>query len=157
MKDNFDLILRWILEAEGGFANSEYDSGGPTQYGLSLRLMKMLKMDLDNDGDVDINDVRLVNVDIVRAVFIKEFWSKIDGDNLPGGIDLQAADFAFTSGPGRAKSLLIYKNNDTFFAWRIRFYYAISRTGKNKANWGGWASRAVKCWLYSQQFVQLRG
>jgi len=157
MKENYDLIIKWIIEAEGGFSNSPYDSGGPTQYGLSLRLMKLLKMDLDKDGDVDEDDVRLVNADIVRDVFRREFWSKIDGDNLPGGIDLQAADFAFTSGPGRAKALLMYTNNDSYFAWRIRYYHSISRTGNNKANWGGWASRAVKCWLYSQQLLQVRG
>ena len=55
----FSKAITVILKHEGGFSNHSSDPGGATNYGISLRWLKSegLYGDLDDDGDVDIDDI----------------------------------------------------------------------------------------------------
>ena len=141
--ENFEPTLKFILNAEGGYT---VDHAGPTQMGLTLRLMKALRLDLDHDGDVDGADVRLVTVDVVRQAFKKEFWDRVGADKLPAGIDLQAADFAYNAGP-MAASQMLYNPLDPILIRerRIAFYESLCK--RNPAKYAkyrhGWINRAM--------------
>ena len=51
-------IAQEILKAEGGFVNDPDDPGGPTNYGVTLKTQKRLGHDLNQDGRVDIADLK---------------------------------------------------------------------------------------------------
>ena len=51
-------IAQEILKAEGGFVNDPDDPGGPTNYGVTLKTLKQLGHDLNQDGRVDIADLK---------------------------------------------------------------------------------------------------
>ena len=106
VKDNFEKCLEVILEHEGGYVDHPKDPGGATNYGVTIGVAKKLKLDIDGDGDVDKNDVKLFTPEIVEPVYRKKYWDKINGDELPNGIDLCVFDWGVNSGPGRAAKYL---------------------------------------------------
>lgn len=98
---NYVRVRDFIFAREGNkYHNVKHDT--PTSaYGITLATAKQYGLDKDKDGDVDIADLKLITWDDVDLVFRKYFWDRIDGDNLPGGIDLIAADIAWNQGPGK--------------------------------------------------------
>lgn len=57
--------------------NDPSDKGGPTSYGISLRLLKLLPLiesDLNGDGHVDIRDIHLMTPEKATAFYRKHFW-----------------------------------------------------------------------------------
>ena len=51
-------IAQEILKAEGVLVNDPDDPGGPTNYGVTLKTMKRLGHELNQDGLVDIADLK---------------------------------------------------------------------------------------------------
>jgi lysozyme family protein len=145
MKDNFEPILQGILKEEGGYV---VDHAGATQMGLTLKLMKKLNLDLDKDGDVDEADVKLVDANVVRKVFREIFWDPIDGDNIPSGLDLLCADFAFNAGPQRAKTLLVYQDLAVYTLRRQMWYWTlrVNNPAKYRPYFDGWIGRSLRVW-----------
>ena len=148
MRKNLEKTEAFIMDHEGAkITNIKGDKGGLTAaYGLTLKTMITLKIDLDNDGDVDEQDVELVNKETIDAAFRRYFWDAIDGDNLPAGIDLILADVAWNSGVGKAKQFIregyakdIYELTER----RKRFYQwqAVNVSGQDKFI-KGWLRRA---------------
>ena len=108
MKENFEKSLNFVLESEGCFSNIPQDKGGPTSQGITLNtLMEYHKIfdygDMDNDGDVDINDIKLLDKpEEVAPIYKRRYWDVIKGDNLPTGIDYVTFDSAVNHGPRNA-------------------------------------------------------
>jgi len=155
VKENFEATLKFVLEAEGGYT---VDHAGATQMGITIGLMKALKLDLDGDGDTDADDVKLVNADTVRQIFRKEFWNRVNADNLPGSIDLQAADFAYNAGPIAAANIL-YGNLDPalYRERRIAFYESLCarNPGKYLKYRNGWINRAMAAYEAAVQLMTI--
>lgn len=124
MKENLEYGFRTTMLAEGvEFVNDPNDRGGPTKMGLTLGLMKNLRMDLNNDGNVTVDDVYLVTGDVVLNVYRKEFWNRVKADTLSPGQDIQTADFGFNAGPSRARDMIRKSPNINGFALHQIAYY----------------------------------
>lgn len=147
MRINFARTLDFTMAAEGNsYHHVSGDTGGPTSaYGIILSTAKALKLDLDHDGDVDVDDLKLVTAEDVERVFRKYFWDAINGDDLPGQVDLIAADIAWNSGPGKYKEFEREGNAMTpelLTARRKKFYeYRATKPGQAKFL-KGWINRA---------------
>ncbi len=80
------LALPTIFLHEGvGYVYHSSDPGGPTSYGVSLRFLKStgdldkngwLDGDIDNDGDIDIDDIRKMKEQDAARLYDLYFWSK---------------------------------------------------------------------------------
>ncbi len=104
--DNFARALKVVRRWEGGLVDHPSDPGGITKWGISLRFLRAIKIDINGDGVIDGKDIRSLTEDQVTMLYRHHFWSKCLCDFLPTGIDLAVFDCGVNQGPTRAKKLL---------------------------------------------------
>ena len=103
MKQNFAQCLRWLLHHEGGFVDHPDDPGGMTNKGITAKTyQRWLSETIDEDAVVTEETLRNIPDNHVSQIYRQEYWIKISGDNLPGGLDWSIFDWAVNSGPGRS-------------------------------------------------------
>jgi len=56
--EKFNFSISAILKHEGGYSNHPSDSGGPTNYGISFRLLKDMAIDINHDDKIDFDDIK---------------------------------------------------------------------------------------------------
>ena len=80
---HFDKAIETILEHEGGFVDNVDDPGGATNFGISLRYLKLqgdldedgwLDGDFDHDGDVDAEDIKWITKEDAIDFYKIHFW-----------------------------------------------------------------------------------
>jgi len=104
---NFDLYFPRLMKKEGGFVNHPSDPGGATNKGITIANWKAYGKDKDNDGDIDVNDLRFVNNKDAYEFYRKRFWNKMSLDILRSQ-DLAEIifDHAVNAGNTRAVKML---------------------------------------------------
>ena len=110
-----------ILAHEGGFVDDPYDTGGATNYGISLRFLRALQGDLktsptekdplhtgdyDSDGDLDIEDVRHLTKAQAIEIYHKYFWLPYHYETLPEKVRAKVFDMAVNMGPRQSHKIL---------------------------------------------------
>ena len=148
MKENYERTRDFILLQEGNMiTNTVGDRGGLTgAYGLTLRTMKALHLDLNHDGVMDAKDIPLVTKEVVDQAFHAHFWDRIFGDRLAGGIDLLCGDLAWNSGPDKPLQFIregFGGSIEAFTDRRIRFYLHLSMEPGQRGFLHGWVTRAL--------------
>lgn len=81
----FDEIFDRVIGHEGGYINNPHDPGGETQWGISKRAYPFL-------------DVKQLTREEAKKLYRRDFWARIDAQNLPSELAYQAFDFAVNSG-----------------------------------------------------------
>ena len=102
----FDIAYGYIMEEEGGLVDHPDDPGGITKFGISLRFLRSIGLDLNRDGIIDGIDIRNLSPLRAKAIYKKEFWNKMKCDKLPDGIDLAVFDCSVNQGKSAAAKLL---------------------------------------------------
>jgi len=69
-KQHINDIAQEILKAEGGFANDPDDPRGTTNYGFALKTLKRLGHDLNQDGRIDIADLKQLSATQAVHIFV---------------------------------------------------------------------------------------
>ena len=90
---NFNNVMDEVFSHEGGYVNHPKDPGGETNYGIAKR----------SHPDVDIRNLTRTQA---AAIYRREYWIKVRGDELPAGLDLVAMDGAVNSGVKRGAQWL---------------------------------------------------
>ncbi len=103
---NFAVSLKVVRRWEGGLVDHPSDPGGITKWGISLRFLRSVGVDINGDGVVDGEDIRSLTEKQVTKLYHDHFWSKCYCDFLPAGISLAMFDCGVNQGPGRAKRFL---------------------------------------------------
>lgn len=96
--DNFQACLDFTLKFEGGFVNNPKDPGGATNRGVTQRTLAAWR-----HKPVSVGDVRSLTVAEAGEIYRAMYWSHVDGDGLPRGVDLMLFDIAVNMGVGRAE------------------------------------------------------
>lgn len=103
----FNYAVKIILEHEGYLSDNKKDPGLTTKWGISLRFLKLAGIDIDNDGDVDVNDVLALKKYKAIDIYKKYWWDKHHYNNIK---DLEVAtkvfDLAVNMGPIASHKIL---------------------------------------------------
>ena len=102
MKENFPQALNQVLKYEGGKVDDPRDPGGRTAFGVTQDTYN----DWREKQGLSNADVFSISQADVAAIYRKEYWDRIRGDDLPDGVDFAVFDFAVNSGVTRAARTL---------------------------------------------------
>lgn len=101
MRENFAEALQHVLKHEGGFINHPEDPGGMTNLGCTKAVWEEWC-----GHPVDEKTMRNLKPADVAPLYKRKYWDKVQGDELPSGVDYAVFDAAVNSGPGRAAKWL---------------------------------------------------
>ena len=90
---DFQRCIDHVLAEEGGLSDHPADPGGLTKYGISKRSYPTL-------------DIAGLTLDDAKALYRRDYWQVLHGDQLPSGLDLLMLDCAINQGPVTAIKLL---------------------------------------------------
>lgn len=150
MKQNYQNCLTRLLKDEGGYTNNPNDSGGPTNFGITLTDYRLY---INSKGKAV--DVKNMTVDQAKVIYKTKYWDALNCDTLPSGVDYTVFDYAVNSGVGRPRKAiqrfkskggvdLINAINDE----RTAFLKSIG-VGKNATFLKGWMARVGRVRAYS--------
>lgn len=157
MKNNFNDCVNRVLESEGGYTNDPSDSGGPTNFGITIVDYRKYV----NKRGVAL-DVRNMSKAQAINIYKSKYWDALNCDNLSGGVDYTCFDYGVNSGIGRPqkalgefKSLSGTKLIDAINDERTAFLkaLAVSRP-KDKKFLNGWLSRVSRVRAYSKELAK---
>lgn len=78
-----NILLPFILKWEGGFVNDPADAGGATNKGVTIGTWRQVGYDKDGDGDIDVQDLKLLSNNDVRDRVLKpHYWNRWKADNI---------------------------------------------------------------------------
>lgn len=89
---SFDVEVAKVLEREGGYSNNPADPGGETNFGISKRAYPAV-------------DIKNLTRDEAIAIYRRDYWDKIKGEQLPPLIASVLFDAAVNQGIGQALAL----------------------------------------------------
>ena len=69
-------VAAQIVAREGGYVNDPDDPGGATNYGVTIGTMKSLGLDLNKDGRVDANDVKMLTRGQAQQIFVEHYFRR---------------------------------------------------------------------------------
>lgn len=102
MKENYAQALKQVLKYEGGYVDHPKDPGGPTNKGITQAVYDAWQ----KSQDLPTQSVRNISDATVAAIYKQQYWDRINGDNLPAGVDFAVFDYAVNSGVSRAAKTL---------------------------------------------------
>lgn len=156
MKSNFNDCLNRVLKDEGGYTNDLADSGGATNFGITIQDYRLY---INPKGTP--LDVKGMSLDDAKRIYRTKYWDALDCDSLSSGVDYTVFDYGVNSGLQRPKkalqqfksltgtSLIDAINNE-----RTAFLEALAaRRPKDQKFLKGWLSRVARVRSYSKSLA----
>ncbi|MCM1168776.1 MAG: peptidoglycan domain protein [Bacteroides sp.] len=78
-----DILSPFILKWEGGFVDDPADSGGATNKGVTIGTWQRYGYDKDDDGDIDVQDLKLItDADFRNRILKPHYWDRWKADGI---------------------------------------------------------------------------
>lgn len=102
---NFDQAFERLIGHEAGYSIDPKDPGNWTGGRTNVGLLKGTKFGIASNTYPDV-DIKNLTLAIAKAIYKRDWWMKIDADNIDGAIVFQLWDFAVNAGMSTAKRAL---------------------------------------------------
>ena len=102
MQDTYQECYRLVRQHEGGYVNHPKDPGGATKWGVIQRNYDAYR----RRKGMRPRNVRNIEEREAAEIYRRQYWDKVDGDELPRGVDYAVFDFAVNSGVSRSVKYL---------------------------------------------------
>jgi lysozyme family protein len=102
MKENYESALAHVLKSEGLWSDNPADPGGATMKGITLSVYREWR----RNTHITKEELRVIPDEEVYNLYKELYWNKVQGDNLPAGVDYAVFDAAVNMGVGRAAKLI---------------------------------------------------
>ena len=79
---NFNNFIHLLQEAEGNFVDHPLDPGGATNKGWTLANYMTFGWDNDQDGDIDVQDLKLMTDAQAKQLYKQQFWDKMRASEI---------------------------------------------------------------------------
>jgi lysozyme family protein len=109
-----DSLARAIVGREGGFVNDPDDPGGATNFGVTIGTMRALGLDLNNDGVIDVADVKLMTADKAVDIFKSNYFDGPKLGLLPEALQSSVFDMQVNAGSNAVTILQQTLNSQGF-------------------------------------------
>ena len=83
LERHFQQALKQLLRMEGGLAENPNDPGGITKCGISLRFIRDHGIDIDGDGVITPDDIKMLKVDRAGRLYRHFWWDTAGGRPNP--------------------------------------------------------------------------
>ena len=90
-----------LMEHEGGFVNNPHDNGGATKFGVTIGVLQDWRRRTNPKAIVTVQMVRDLKLEEARDIAKHLYWDRVNGDQLPIGLDYAVFDWAYNAGPDR--------------------------------------------------------
>ncbi|MEM7488498.1 MAG: holin-associated N-acetylmuramidase [Pseudomonadota bacterium] len=98
-------VAEEIVAREGGYVNDPDDPGGATNHGVTIHTMRALGVDIDDDGDVDVWDVKALPREKAVEIFIDHYFRRVRVDLLPEAVQASVFDMYVNAGSNAVRIL----------------------------------------------------
>ena len=99
--DRYARCEAQILVYEGGFVNNAKDPGGATNKGVTLAELSHYL-----GRQATVTELKAMTPALVAAIYKRDYWQAVRGDDLRAGVDLMAFNACVNCGPGHAAKFL---------------------------------------------------
>lgn len=145
MQKNFYAAVNFTLQYEGGYEPpGNGDPGGATNRGITLATYRA-----DVKAGASIADLKAMTSAAAAAIYHKHYWTQINADALPSGVDILAFDIAANMGDRRARAFLAKTVNLPTRARIMKLHALRMGFWRRLAIWlrfgRGWSAREQAC------------
>lgn len=92
-------LAKFILSYEGGFVNDPNDSGGATNKGVTIATWRAQGYDKDGDGDIDVQDLKIITEADAVSIMRRNYWNRWHGDEIKDqSVANMLVDWVWSSG-----------------------------------------------------------
>lgn len=102
---NIHDIARQIVAREGGYVNDPDDPGGATKHGVTIGTMRRLGLDLNTDGRITADDVKMVTKAQAEQIFLDHYFHGPGIGALPTILQASVFDMYVNAGGNAVKIL----------------------------------------------------
>lgn len=109
MDDNqrWEYAISVILSHEGGLSDHKRDPGGVTKWGISLRFLRAIGVDVNQDGKVDREDILCLTKPNAKSLYKRFWWDKYRYNDIHSLIvATKVFDLAVNMGSSQSHKLL---------------------------------------------------